>query len=121
MDEMTIYDKYPDDLLDLDQVMLKEEFDQEYTLEEAYEIYKDHFKEDLGDSIAFRVSNEEGEVLYEEDCAEIATGSIDFFESDEKNKLVTEIQLHNDYYQDPDLMKPCLEIVIEVENDLLHD
>src|SRR5690554_6307983 len=109
-DELTIYDKYPNDLLNLDQVILKKDFDKEYTLEEIYEQYKDHFKEDLGDSIAFRVSNEEGEIVYEEDCNSIAIGSIDFLESEEiKNKLVTEIHVHNDYYQDPNLMKPCLE------------
>lgn len=114
MDELTIYDKYPDDLLHLDQSKLRKDFDQDYTLGEIYEIYKDRFDEDLGDGIAFRVSNEEGEIVYEEDCAEIATGSINFFESEVKNKLVTELQLHSDYYQDSDLVKPCFEIVIEV-------
>lgn len=113
MDEMTIYDKYPDDLLHLDQSKLRKDFDEDYTLEEVYTIFKQRFNEDLGDSIAFRVSTEEGEIVYEEDCAEIATGSVNFLESEEKNRLVTELLLHSDYYQDSDLVKPCLEIVIE--------
>lgn len=112
MEEMTIYDKYPDDVLHLDQYKSRKDFDQDYTLEEMHEIYKDHFGEDLGDGIAFRVSNEEGEIIYEEDCNEIVEGSIDILEK-EKNKLVTELQLHSDYYQDSDLIKPCLEIVID--------
>lgn len=113
MDEMTIYDKYPDDLLHLDQVKLKKEFDKDYTLEEMHEVYKDHFNEDLGDGIAFRISNEEGEIIYEEDCKEVVEGSINFLKTIEKDKLVTKLHLHSNYYQNADLIKPCLEIVIE--------
>lgn len=91
----------------------------EITLYNAYNYLSHIIGSALGDSIAIRIINKQGDILYEEDCLEQTDGSLDTLDDDSLMQTIVATEYVDDYYKDDGLpkkhriIKPAIIITVE--------
>lgn len=64
----------------------------------AYQYLSHIIGHDLGDSIAIKVENKQGDILYEEDCLEQVDGTLDTLDDNNLNQIIISTEYIEDYY-----------------------
>lgn len=72
--------------------------------------------EELGDSVAVRVTREDdGEVIYEEDCGDVSEDlMLELY--DTKDLIIANIEINENYYNDDEdcIIKTCIDFDVKV-------